>query len=1580
MKLRCPAGAPCAYVTEEVDQQTALTLLEMHERAAHPNTGGGGGGNTVKKPEKFPRPQIAQDATAEVWEEFHTAWLQYKDEYSLTGTTLNRQLYACCSPSLATSLSRTTGGRHFELGEEQLLTQIKQLSVRFQNPAVNVQELLGMSQQQDEGIRSYLSRLRGVASRCEFFAECSCGTRVSYSDKVIRFKLIAGLVDLEIKEDILSMKDETLEETVKTIENKESGKMAKKTVGAVAPHGQVNVVKDDAGGGEHGRCSYCGRRGHGSGRQERENKCPAYNQTCNKCGRKGHFRAVCRNKKQQGSANEVQDENQGDNNQVDAVVGEASIMSMCASVKACSSLPPVPHMLYEQVKWMKKPPPGHPMIMLEVTVSAKSYSETGFTPPPATRRRDTDLLCLADTGCQACCMGPTQLYKLGMTERDLLVPELHLKAANTSGIDIIGALFVEIGGKDVSGVTRNTRQLCYVAKGIKHLLLSRETCERLGMIPSGFPTLGAFNSPARVGEVRSDIDIPEDPAVLPEVGLDITPCAPDNEGRCLCPRRSLPPEMPEFKEGATAEELKGIILNHYASSAFNRCTRQTLPLMKGDPLPIITDPAAQPVAVHSPIPVALHWEKKVKEDLDRDVALGVIEPVPINTPVTWCSKMIVVPKHDGSPRRTVDLQSLNKASVRQTFHTRTPFMLASDVPSGTVKSVLDVWNSYHSVPVVKEDRDKLTFLTPWGRFRYCVAPQGYLASGDGYTQRFTDITQTIENKRTIVDDSVIYSPDMRSNFYDVCRMLQIASEAGLIFNGDKFQFGQSKVDFAGLEITDYGVRPCRKFLEAIRNFPRPKNITEMRSFFGMINQVCYAFSMSNIMEPFRHLLRPGTQFIWSPDLQQSFEAAKEEIIKAVQDGVQHFEIDRHTCLATDWCKSGIGFFLLQKWCDCGPIHPRCCNTGWKLVLAGGRFTSPAESRYSPTEGELLAVVDALFKARHFVLGCSRLTVAVDHLPLLGILSDRSLADIDNPRLLLLKEKTLWFRFTTIHVPGKFHCGPDYMSRNAIAKEQTTKQARISCLTGLAMNVGSEEAPMSDGLEECIKQGTVAAIEALVVEAVTFDKIKEAVAGDNLSQELMEAIITVPYDMEFQGALKPFQRIRHGIHVVDGVPMYGQRVIVPKPMRQAVLEAIHSAHQSIGKMHDRALQCVYWPGLYSDLEKMRESCMECTRVAPSQPNLPPYIPVSPDYPFQMVVADFCDLKGKSWLVIADRFTGWISLHYFEKEATTEKVIDIFKTSFSTFGVAVNLSTDNDTRFRSHAFQDFLKLWGVSHRVSSDYNPHSNLRAETGIKTAKRILLDNTKSDGSPLWDKVRRAMMQHRNTPLNDVKLSPAQLVFGRPIRDFLPVKPDMFKPSEVWVDNAEKRELAMKKRLCVGLERWSEKTRPQSQLSPGQAVYIQNQRGVGKAGKRWDRSGVVLEDNGYDKYTIKVDGSGRVIDRNRRYLRSFTPENSQLLRGPNTQNQSSQKSNYVQEDTTPLNIPTLSVRQPSPAVEPAAPVMTGPPGGVEIGQNSDHVSTTVPENIPDTTVMSEPVVQLRRSTRVRHENSKYSKDLYDLSD
>ena len=75
-------------------------------------------------------------------------------------------------------------------------------------------------------------------------------------------------------------------------------------------------------------------------------------------------------------------------------------------------------------------------------------------------------------------------------------------------------------------------------------------------------------------------------------------------------------------------------------------------------------------------------------------------------------------------------------------------------------------------------------------------------------------------------------------------------------------------------------------------------------------------------------------------------------------------------------------------------------------MVGSRFTHADESRYSPIEEEALAIANVLDKTRFFFLGCSDLTVSVDHKPLLKVPSDRSLEDIPNARLRNLKEKTL----------------------------------------------------------------------------------------------------------------------------------------------------------------------------------------------------------------------------------------------------------------------------------------------------------------------------------------------------------------------------------------------------------------------------------------------------------------------------------------------------------------------------------------------------------------------------------------------
>ena len=123
----------------------------------------------------------------------------------------------------------------------------------------------------------------------------------------------------------------------------------------------------------------------------------------------------------------------------------------------------------------------------------------------------------------------------------------------------------------------------------------------------------------------------------------------------------------------------------------------------------------------------------------------------------------------------------------------------------------------------------------------------------------------------------------------------------------------------------------------------------------------------------------------------------DEVVK----GVYSFEVGRWTGVMTDWCKNGIGYVLVQKYCNCTDITPICCTGGWKVYMVGSRFTSAAEQLWK--EG----VVDGLHKMRYYTQGCDKLLVGVDHKPLLGLLQGKRLEDIDNMRLRRLVEKNLW---------------------------------------------------------------------------------------------------------------------------------------------------------------------------------------------------------------------------------------------------------------------------------------------------------------------------------------------------------------------------------------------------------------------------------------------------------------------------------------------------------------------------------------------------------------------------------------------
>ena len=137
-----------------------------------------------------------------------------------------------------------------------------------------------------------------------------------------------------------------------------------------------------------------------------------------------------------------------------------------------------------------------------------------------------------------------------------------------------------------------------------------------------------------------------------------------------------------------------------------------------------------------------------------------------------------------------------------------PFQLARRIPKDTCKTVIDAWNGYHSVPLRESDRHLTTFITPFGRWRYIRAPQGFLSSGDGYNRRFDAVLSALVSKERCVDDTIHYDTDLEQHWRRTT-------------NSEKFQFAERSIDFAGFRVSDSTIEPLPKYLDAIRDFPSP---------------------------------------------------------------------------------------------------------------------------------------------------------------------------------------------------------------------------------------------------------------------------------------------------------------------------------------------------------------------------------------------------------------------------------------------------------------------------------------------------------------------------------------------------------------------------------------------------------------------------------------------------------------------------------------------------------------------------------------------------------------------------------------
>lgn len=722
----------------------------------------------------------------------------------------------------------------------------------------------------------------------------------------------------------------------------------------------------------------------------------------------------------------------------------------------------------------------------------------------------------------------------------------------------------------------------------------------------------------------------------------------------------------------------------------------------------------------------------VKKELQRLEDNGVIRRIEHSE---WASPIVVVPKANGQLRLCGDYKvSINSAVIDQPYTLPTAEDIFATLAGGSQFTKLDLSDAYAQVKVDEKSRKYLTINTVKGLYEVVRLPYGVKTAPHIFQAIMDQVLQGIPGVCCYIDDILITAPTKDEHLKRLELVFQRLSKYNIRAKREKCTFMASEVQYLGHVLSKEGRRPVPDKVTAVKDAKAPENVSELRTFLGMVNYYGgFIKDLSTILAPLNCLLRDDVPWKWSAECEKSFDQVKDALTGDTV--LTHYDVKKKLLLACDASSYGVGA-VLSHVNDKGEERP---------IAYASRTLTKTEQRYAQIEKEALGIIFGVKKFHKYLYG-RKFTLLTDHKPLTKIFGP--MTDVPTLAALRLQRWALIlmaYDYQVEYKRSEDHANADYLSRMPVEKAKADMEAEVNYFSH------TDKLPIHSR------------------------DIKEATRKDRILSRVLEYTLNGWPNHVADDELSPYFTRRHELSCDQGCLLWGMRVVIPEKLQERMLEELHIEHVGIVRMKALARSYFWFAGIDKAIEAMAKACKTCLSLKNDPPASPLYPWRYPERPWDRVHMDFAEYKSEMFLVVVDAHSKWMDVALM-RSTTAEKTISVLSWMFARNGFPREIVSDNGPQFIAEEFRAFLYQNGIKQTLTAPYHPASNGLAERAVQTLKNALKRHSLEEkpGVNTEKKLCSFLLTYNSTPHSVTGVSPSELFLKRQLRTRLSmIRPDI---------------------------------------------------------------------------------------------------------------------------------------------------------------------------------------------------------------